>query len=262
MKDCVVQWNRINFINFSFKKFHSIVSYFQSRPDVFSILQQLLSSADASVGVQLSLEQNQTSQTCLERIQDVPVLPLPFANPQLTRVTFATGISLESLESEWDPQLTKSQQGNVNMYRNRSRSSPARDGILSPGIQDLRDSNVIAESRNRHGSDCRAISSEEWLKRVKQNRGDSSKLVIVGASDYDPTRLKCSREGQWVSLERRAAAGLRGVPRENFKPSVLAADRETENSHMPFCVVNGGWETGLHVTVVWEGIVHALILPN
>lgn len=199
---------------------------------------QLLSSADASVGVQLSLEQNQTSQTCLERIQDVPVLPLPFANPQLTRVTFATGISLESLESEWDPQLTKSQQGNVNMYRNRSRSSPARDGILSPGIQDLRDSNVIAESRNRHGSDCRAISSEEWLKRVKQNRGDSSKLVIVGASDYDPTRLKCSREGQWVSLERRAAAGLRGVPRENFKPSVLAADRETENSHMPFCVVN------------------------
>ena len=207
----------------------------------FSSLQQLLSSGEASVGEQLSLEQNRTSQTCLERIQNVPVLPLPFVNPQLTRVTFATGISLQSLESESDPQLTKSQQGNVNIYRNRSHSSPTKDGILSPGIQDHRDSNVIAESRNHLGFDCRAISSEEWLKRVRQNRGESSsKLVIVGDSDYDPTKLRCSREEQWESLEMRAAAGLRGVPRQNFKPSVLAMDRETENSHMPFCVINGG----------------------
>ena len=171
----------------------------------------------------------------------MPVLPLPFANPWLTLVTFATGISLQSLESESDPQLTKSRQENVNIYRHRSHSSPTKDGILSPGIQGNRDSNIIAESRNHHECDPRSISSEEWLKRVKQSKDDSSKQIIIGVSDYDPAKLNTLKEEQWEFLEMKAAAGLRGVPRENFKPSVLAMDQETDNTRTPFCVLNGGW---------------------
>ena len=81
------------------------------------------------------------------------------------------------------------------------------------------------------------VTIAQHLRRLQQS-GDSSSHIIIGASDYDPSRSKVSRE-EWVLLERNAASGLQGVARENFRPSLLVMDHTTDNSHTPFCVING-----------------------
>ena len=145
------------------------------------------------------------------------MLPLPFVRPQLTRVTFATSVTPESLEQPAN--LGKESPGR---HRAASTSSNKDSNILEE------EGEIVKQSRSNSG-----VTIAQHLQS-----GDSSSHIIIGASDYDPSRSKVSRE-EWVSLERRAASGLQGVARENFRPSLLVMDHATDNSHTPFCVING-----------------------
>ena len=61
--------------------------------------------------------------------------------------------------------------------------------------------------------------------------------------------MKATKE-EWEELEIRAAAGLGGVLHENFRPSVLMMDENTDNSFTPVCVVNG--ECAVQYMYVWK----------
>ena len=140
---------------------------------------------------------------------------------------------------------------------NLGKESPGRPRAASSSSN--KDSNILEEEgemvkRSRSNS---GVTIAQHLRCLQQS-GDSSSRIIIGASDYDPSRSKVSRE-EWVSLERRAASGLQGVARENFRPSLLVMDHATDNSHTPFCVINGKqphfqtlwrWSGNVTITVV------------
>ena len=177
--------------------------------------QQLLNSSHPSVTNQIQLEQQKTVKTCADTVQNLPTLPLPFVRPQLTRVIFATSVSQESLKQP----LTHD---GVLTGRHRAASGSGS-----------KDSNILAEEGEIVKHSSTGVSITQHLRSL-QHSGDS----VIGTSDYDPSRLKVPKE-QWVSLEKRAASGLRGVAMENFKPSLLVMDHTTDNSNTPFCVING-----------------------
>ena len=136
-------------------------------------------------------------------------------------MTFATSVTPESLEQP----------------AHLGSESPGRDRAASNSSS--KDSNILEEEgevvkRSRSNS---GVTIAQHLRRLQQI-GDSSSHIIIGASDYDPSRSKVSRE-EWVLLEKNAASGLQGVARENFRPSLLVMDHTTDNSHTPFCVING-----------------------
>ena len=189
---------------------------FENERDFFlSSQQQLLNSNHSSVSNQIQLEQQKTVKTCADSVQNLPTLPLPFVRPQLTRVIFATSVSQESLKQP----LTLD---GVLTGRHRAASGSG-----------IRDSNILAEEGETVKHSSMGASIIQHLRSL-QHSGD----CVIGTSDYDPSRLKVPQE-EWVSLERNAASGLRGVAMENFKPSLLVMDHTTDNSNTPFCVVNG-----------------------
>lgn len=104
------------------------------------------------------------------------------------------------------------------------------------GNVNQKDSHVIMENLEKNTKISTLSLAQQW-KHIQQSSGDPSHLII-GAKNYNPSRWKVSNR-EWNSLEKRAASGPRGVPRENFKPSVLVMDYTTSNSEMPVCVVNG-----------------------
>ena len=191
-----------------------------------SCFQQLLSLRDPSaVGDQISIERQRTSQTYAAKVKNVPQLPLPFVKTSLTQVTFATGVSLQSLES---------------FAHTKEDKSHKVHGSIHPttGSFSTRDSNVITDSKNHEdNTKLPMLTIAERLKYLQQSSANSSELII-GRSDYDPRRSKVMDE-EWEVLEKKAAWGPRNVHRENFKSSVLVMDHSTSNSQMPFCVVNG-----------------------
>lgn len=71
-----------------------------------------------------------------------------------------------------------------------------------------------------------------------KNQG-SSRNLVVGNSDYNPVGGDIVGVAEWEELEREAAVGVRGTLHENFMPSIQVMDQNTDNSHMPFTVVNG-----------------------
>ena len=60
-------------------------------------MQLLLSDTDYCSGQQVALGEGTTSLTSSDRVQSVPLLPIPFVNASLTRVIFQTGIGLQQL---------------------------------------------------------------------------------------------------------------------------------------------------------------------
>ena len=93
-------------------------------------------------------------------------------------------------------------------------------------------------SHSGPSSISRSLTLGQYLSSKQQQSGSSLTNLIVGASDYDPSKMKAKKD-EWEELEIKAAAGVGGVLHENFHPSVLMMDETTDNSSTPFCVVNG-----------------------
>ena len=162
-------------------------------------------------------------------MSQVPRLPVPFIAPQLTRVTFATAVSPESLESPL--RLEPAKVGGRFTSEDNSKSR-------STSFGSDKDSNVLLEEELQKLS---SVTIGEHMKKqlhTSKNTSGSSECLIIGASDYDPARLSVSG-ARWEGLEMRAASGVSGVLHENFTPSTLVVDHSTNNSSMPLCTVNG-----------------------
>lgn len=173
-------------------------------------VQLLLNDTDYCSGQQVKFGEDMTSVTSADKVQSVPLLPIPFVSASLTRVVFQTGIGLQQLQRL----LTK--------Y----------------------DDSVLEEER---GSDetVRPLGRErmkELLQQLSDGGSESQqpKPLIIGARDFNPSQMKGSMD-EWRELEEIAARGPQGTPRENFMPSGVMMNQNTDNSDIPLCVVNGEW---------------------
>lgn len=170
-------------------------------------VQLLLNDTDYCSGQQVKFGEGMTSATSADRVQSVPLLPIPFVNASLTRVVFQTGIGLQQLQTL--------------LTRNDSALEEERES----------DETVRPLGRERMKS----------LLQQLTNGGSGShqpKPLIIGARDFNPSQMKGSMD-EWRELEEIAAGGPQGTPRENFMPSGVMMNQNTDNSNVPLCVVNG-----------------------
>ncbi|CAI8014074.1 Trafficking protein particle complex subunit 8 [Geodia barretti] len=190
----------------------------------WALAELLLSDTDYCAGQQVNLGPESTSLTSADRVQSVPLLPIPFVKNSLTRVIFQTGISSERLrkltensvveEEEKDEEEEEEEEG-----RGREVARPIGGARMRQILQQLTESNTITSCRNL-------------------------KPIMIGARDFNPQTVKGSTE-EWRGLEEVAARGPQGTPHENFKPSVVIMDESTDNSRVPHCVVNESVSVGV-----------------
>ena len=195
---------------------------------LLSLLQQLLESSDEPSPM------DQVDLATQTHVDGLPLLPVPFVQSQLTRVTFATAPT----------------KGNLAQPLRLSKNSPTkpRSSSFNTSSQMLVDSNILVEEMNAKARSTSfnlspevslsSTSLSQHLKQLESTSGSSSNSLIIGASDYDPGRGD-SGSKQWEELEMKASVGISGVQHENFQPSTLVMDHSTDNTKMPICVVNG-----------------------
>ena len=180
-----------------------------------------MSDTDYCAGQQVNLGPESTSLTSADRVQSVPLLPIPFVKSSLTRVIFQTGISSERLRrltknsvvEEEEKDEDEDEEEEEGRGRGREVAKPIGGARMRQILQQLTGSNTITSSRNL-------------------------KPIMIGARDFNPQTVKGSTE-EWRGLEEVAARGPQGTPHENFQPSVVIMDESTNNSRVPYCVVNG-----------------------
>lgn len=170
----------------------------------------LLSDSDYCSGQQVKLESDSTSLTSADRVQSVPLLPIPFINSSLTRVVLQTGIGVDTLQ---------------HLIAQSSKDRVSESNVHESGREGEEVVNSLDKERMR-----------ELLLQITNNSNQNT--IIVGARDYNPLQIKGTTD-EWRRLEEIAARGPRGTPRENFQPSIVIMDDITDNSKMPHCVVNG-----------------------
>ena len=184
-------------------------------------------STSSSYSDQIPLTTPTTSQTHVSGVWGTPLLPLPFMRPQSTRVTFTTAPSPESLDRPLDLDLDPKTRTRSSSYRDTGGHSQATPTILS-GLDDLRVETMVSKSRS---------SSASGVKTIAQHLGRGNALA-VGDRDYNPALGRVG-VAEWEELERKAAMGVQGSLHENLMQSVQVMDEDTDNSQMPFTVVNG-----------------------
>ena len=213
------------------RKFHSFV--FTSW--IFIHEQQLLQHESSSYGDQVTLDTPTTSHSHMERLQDVPTLPLPLVNSRLTRVTFATKATPPPLKGK--PLLSVGSGNAITLSKPRASSFnvSTTDNNMAK-LKNLHANSQSSEDLNT--AEANFVGIGERLKKIETQIHTSSINLIIGAQDYDPSRSGANAN-EWEELEMRAATGCQGVQRENFTPSTLVMDCTTDNSKMPHCVVNG-----------------------
>ena len=127
---------------------------------------------------------------------------------------------------------------------------------MDGGLDDLRVETMVSKARSSSAGEA-GQSIEHYLQRLENIRG-SGRDLVVGNCDYDPSR-ELGGVAEWEELEREAAVGVRGTLHENFAPCVQVMDQHTDNSQMPFTVVNG--ECGgrlLFLNNAHQGVLYTL----
>ena len=203
------------------------------------LLQQLLQHESSSYGDQVTLDTPTTCHSHIERLQDVPTLPLPLVNSRLTRVTFATKATPPPLKGK--SLLSGGGGGGNTLSLAKPRASSfnvsTTDNKNVTNLKNLHTNSQSSEDLNT--VEANLIGIGEHLRSIEtQSHHSLSMNLIIGAQDYDPSRSGATAN-EWEELEMRAATGCEGVQRENFTPSTLVMDCTTDNSKMPNCVVNG-----------------------
>ena len=72
----------------------------------------------------------------------------------------------------------------------------------------------------------------QLLTESGTSSGRNLRPIVIGARDLSPQTVKGTTE-EWRGLEEIAARGPQGTPRENFQPSVVVMDENTDNSTVP-----------------------------
>ena len=150
-----------------------------------------------------------TSLTSADRVQSVPLLPIPFVNASSTRVILQTGISLQRLQELLSRTETISENG--------SEKEEREDEAVKP---------------------LGGLRMKALLHQLSGGSSQVPKPLIIGARDFNPSQMKGNTD-EWRKLEEIAARGPQGTPRENFQPSGIMMNKDTDNSDIPLCVVNG-----------------------
>ena len=123
----------------------------------------------------------------------------------------------------------------------RPRSSSVKDENYSHSFMladELRVETMISKTRSSSAASSEAKNIGQHLDQLEHTSKDSSVNFVIGRSDYNPSR---GDEGmaKWEEFERQAAVGMSGALHENFMGSVQIMDQSSDNSQMPFTVVNG-----------------------
>lgn len=200
----------------------------------FLLIQQLLQHESSSYGDQVTLDTPTTCHSHIDRLQDVPTLPLPLVNSRLTRVTFATKATPPPLKGK--PLLSGGGGNVLSLAKPRASSFNVSAADNNVKLKNLHANSQSSEDLNTVEANLMGIG--ERLKSIESQSHTSSMNLIIGAQDYDPSRSGATAN-EWEELEMRAATGCQGVQRENFTPSTLVMDCTTDNSKMPHCVING-----------------------
>ncbi len=91
-------------------------------------------------------------------------------------------------------------------------------------------------SLDKSHSSAEGNQSESLGQYLNSKTSDNN--CILGVSDYKHSKTQATNK-EWEKLEKQAAIGVGGVLHENFRPSVLVMDENTDNSSHPVVVVNG-----------------------
>lgn len=185
---------------------------------------------------QIVLTTPTTSQSHAGGVSNVPILPLPFIRPQLTRVTFTTSPSPERLRQPLSVDTGPLTRSRSSSYREGDQLQAPPTSSAMSRLDDFFVDTMLSKTRSSSTSKAKTI--EHHLQYMENKGHNSSRNFVVGSRDYYTSGGSVGM-AEWEGLEREAAAGLRGTLHENFEPSVQVMDRETDNSSMPFTVVNG-----------------------
>lgn len=94
---------------------------------------------------------------------------------------------------------------------------------------------MLSKSRSSSASGVKTIG--QHLKHLSESSRGS---CAVGDHDYQPAEgPETLGVAEWEELEMKAAIGTRGTLHENFRQSIQVMDHDSDNSSMPFTVVNG-----------------------
>ena len=212
--------------------------YICAPPPLSPVLQQLLLSSDLSASTsnsdQIPLTTPTTSQSHASGVWGTPLLPLPFIKPQCTRVTFATGPSPESLQRPLDVERDPQTKPRSSSFRDTGGHQQSASPFFLGGLDDFKVETMVSKSRSSSASGVTTLA--QHLGRAGD--GEYGRSVVVGSQDYDPTAGNVGM-AEWEELEHRAAMGVQGSLHENLMQSVQVMDEHTDNSQMPFAVVNG-----------------------
>ena len=210
------------------------------------LFQQLLLSDSASPNsTQVPLTTPTTSQTHDSGVWGIPLLPLPFINPQLTRVTFTTSPCPERLKQPLSVDSEPSTKTRSSSYREAGQLQATPMGS---GLDDLRVETMLSKARSSSTSASGVTTIGRHLQYMDGKSQNTSRNFVVGRQDYDPSECELG-VAEWEELERTAAVGVQGSLHENFMPSVQVMDQGTANAHMPFTVVNGEY-----IVIVVDGL--------
>ena len=145
-------------------------------------------------------------------------------------MTFTTAASPDSLNRTLSVDAGDS---NHSKHRSISFKEPQSDSGF--GIVD--DMQVISKLRSSSTDSKETIGNH--LSQIEAGNENFCVNIVMGKSDYTPSREEMMGKVSWEELEKQAASGISGTLHENFSPSVQVMDEESDNSEMPITVVGG-----------------------
>ena len=96
---------------------------------------------------------------------------------------------------------------------------------------------MLSKSRSSSTSDVETLG--QHLQHLSRRSQGPMISYVVGGRDYEPIEGEAMGVAEWEELEMKAAMGMRGTLHENFRRSVQVMDQDSDNTSMPFTVVNG-----------------------
>jgi hypothetical protein len=124
---------------------------------------------------------------------------------------------------------------------------------------------LLSKSRSSSPSGVETIG--QHLQHLSEKSRGSSFCCVVGGKDYEPVEGESLSVSEWEELEMTAAMGTRGTLHENFRRSIQVMDQYSDNSSMPFTVVNGRSLAAEHLMLnvsisVTESVAVGVVLKN
>ena len=166
--------------------------------------QQLLLAENppvSSTPFQISLTTPTTSQSLVDGVRSILLLPILFIKPQLTRVTFTTAASQDSLNRTLSVDARDS---NHSKQRSISFKEPQSDSGLGI-VDDMQVKSYLSKLRSSSTDSEETIGN--YLSQIEAGNENFCVNIVMGKSDYTPSREDVTGKVSWEELEKQEASG-------------------------------------------------------